>query len=236
MTKSKGIDSTVQVASSIQNAIAILAKRVTERGGDLTGALVHLGKGEVRYENSLNLIADELAAISRVLKTPKKTSGVFAPEGGRLYLVHIPDQLDGWDAAISAGFPDTPLSHDVRRVGSAYPPYRSTSSIEREIILVNFNRSIKDVKVVLAWGEKNGLIPASPRLIWAIGIHWPLLPRTLGQRSLILASLEEGALSVRGYVPCGLWDRGKREARLVSFCMNWDSNSWFAFEKQTQPD
>lgn len=229
MTKSK-TEPALQVSGAIQNAMMILANRVASRGGNLTEALVLLGKGTAQYESSFDLIADELATISRVPKAPKKKPGITAPEGGHVRIVRIPDQLDGWDAAISAGFPDTPLHYDVRRVGNKYPYQPLIGSKEREIILVNFGKDISDTNEVLVWGKRNGLTPANPRSVWAIGIHKPELPMELKQRSLVIASLDEGALSIRGYVPCGLWSRGKREARLISFSVEWDSYAWFAFD------
>lgn len=231
MTKSK-TETALQVSGAIQNTMTILARRVQERGGNLTGALVRLGQGEAWYENSINLIAGELAAMSRVSGTPKKKPGIVAPEGGRVHIVHIPDDLDAWNASLDAGFPNTRQNSDVREVGNQYPSKSLTIPTKHKTILVNFGNDIPNVEVALAWGEEQKLIPVSPRLVWALGRYRPQLNAELGQKALVLVSLKQCMFLGDWRVLCGRWEGDKREAGLMWPDDYFDGDfCWFAFEE-----
>lgn len=163
MTKSKGVDPAVQAVSAIQNTMVILSNRVTARGGNLTEALVRLGKGETRYENSLNMIAGELAAISAVPPTE-----IVAPEGGRMYRVWVHEEIP-WLKTI---FPGAQVSG-------------------RKIILVNFGMGQSEDSVFL-WSKERNLVPADLGAISALGEKKPRLCLKPNLNVLVIVLLQEG--------------------------------------------
>lgn len=225
MTRSKNIEPAVQVASAVQNTMTILASRVAALGGNLTEALVRLGMGERRYTTELDHLSGVFAEISTA-----QVTGIIAPEGGRLYraCVLVDESMD-WDAAIDAGFPNTPSNYDVRKVGDLYSPKSGIKPAKRKMILVNFGKDIPNVDIALTWGKERKLIPASPRSIWALGKHKPQLHTELGQDVLVVASLKECMFSGSRRVPYGWWHGAERGAFLFWPGGGWDVRCWFAF-------
>ncbi|MFA5996407.1 MAG: hypothetical protein WC790_01640 [Candidatus Paceibacterota bacterium] len=228
MTRKK-IEPAVQVASAVQNTVTILAARVAALGGNLTEALARLGMGERRYSAELDQIANVFASVSA-----KDTPEIVAPEGGRVHIVHVPvDESVDWNAAISMGFPNTPASSDVLKVGDQYPPKRGAKPVTRETILVNFGRGISDTNIVLAWAKDHKLIPASPRSVWVLGEHKLQLHVELGQDVLVVVSLEECTFSGNRRVLYSWWDGGERKASLRWPGGWFNVHCWFAFVRES---
>lgn len=228
MTKSK-TEPVMQIAGAVQNSMAILALQVANRGGNLTEALVRLGTREARYENSFNLIAGELAAISAVPATE-----ILAPEGVRVHTVQVNfNEAIHWIRAINDGFPDTRIDARVRDVGHLYRPKKRARFVGRIITLVDFGKDLSE-NDVLTWGKERKLIPADPRALWALGAQEPRLHKVLGLHQLAIFSLQKCFLQDRiWYLPFGLWGSPSlRAAELMSSKDVFSSGSnYYAFEK-----
>ncbi|HEV3501145.1 MAG TPA: hypothetical protein VGZ92_12550 [Bradyrhizobium sp.] len=157
-----------------------------------------------------------------------------APEGGRLHVLRVlvsPGRE--WQEAIDAAGPDTLKSYDVRKVGDKYPPQPGDPR-EREIILVNFGKTIPDSQYALNWAKPHGLRPANPRQTFAVGEHKPELHRELKADPMVVVSLDDCIFGSERRVCRVWWGDAKRCAGLLSwFDVGWAADYvWFAFVRE----
>lgn len=161
---------------------------------------------------------------------------VVAPKGGRIHVVRVPvDPAREWQEAINAAGPDTPANYDVRKVGHLYSQ-QTGAVVEREIILVNFGKTIPNGQYALDWAKPLGLMPVSPRAVFAIGEHRPQLNTELGMSYMAVVSLEQCSFEGSRQVPFAWWSASKREAYLGWFDDGWVGYCWFAFVRECPQD
>jgi hypothetical protein len=161
---------------------------------------------------------------------------VAAPKSGRIHVVRVPvDPAREWQAAINAAGPNTPANYDVRKVGHLYPQ-QTGAVVEREIILVNFGKTIPNGQYALDWAKPFGLRPENPRGVFAIGEHRPQLNTELGMSYMAVVSLEACSFGGGRRVPFAGWDDSEREACLYWFDGDWVGRCWFAFVRECPQD
>ena len=157
---------------------------------------------------------------------------VAAPDGGRLCVVRVPvDPARDWREAVKAVGPDTGSSWDIWKVGEHYPPQEGKIE-EKEIILVNFGKTIPDTEYAINWATPLGLKAVDPRPVFAIAEHKPTLHNELGVDGLAIVSPVPCSFEGARRVPY-VWLRGaERVARLGWFGKEWFDSYWFAFSRE----
>jgi hypothetical protein len=170
------------------------------------------------------------AALSQLID--EYSMPIKAPHGGRLHVLRVPvDPGREWQEAINVAGPDTGSNWDVRKVCDKYPP-KSGELKEREIILVNFGKTILSSRYALDWANSYGMRPEDPCGIFAIGEHKPQLHRELNIDAMAVISLEACSFEGEQHV-CGVWwSASERLASLGWFGRGWDTNFWFAFSRE----
>lgn len=157
---------------------------------------------------------------------------VKAPEGGRLHIVRVSvNPARPWQEAIDAAGPDTGKDWDVRKVGDHYPPEAGKPEV-REIILVNFGKTIPDTQYALDWAKPYGLSPEKPRGVFAIGEYKPQLHRDLVLSAMAVISPVPCSFEGERRVPYVWWRDTKRFAYLDWFDNDWGDYCWFAFVRE----
>jgi hypothetical protein len=157
---------------------------------------------------------------------------VKAPEGGRILVVRVPvNPGREWQEAINAAGPNTGSDWAVRKVGDQYPP-QSGEPKEREIILVNFGKTIPDTQYALDWAKPYGLSPEPPRGVFAIGEHKPQLHRELKRSVVVVVSPVPCSFGDLRLVPGVWWNDAERSAFLYWFDNEWSDYYWFAFSRE----
>ena len=165
-------------------------------------------------------------------KKKAKPAELVAPDGGRIHVLRVPvNPTREWQEAINAAGPNTPSNYDVRKVADKYPPQDGVVE-EKEIILVNFGKTISDTRVAVEWGKQHGLRPASPRPVFAIGEHKPQLHRELGVNAMAVVSPEECSFDVVRRVCIVWWSDADRHCNLRWFGHEWSAYYWFAFVRE----
>jgi RES domain-containing protein len=187
------------------------------------------GLDDVRAQ-ALNENRAFAAALRRVIE--ESSMPIAAPKGGRIHVVRVPvDPAREWQEAVNAAGPNTPASYDIRKVGHLYPPYAGLVA-EREIILVNFGKTIPNGQYALDWAKPHGLQPENPRGVFAVGECKPGLNNELGMSYMAVVSLEACSFRGRRQVPCAWWFDSWRWAYLRWFDNDWNDNYWFAFVRE----
>ncbi|MFZ2887019.1 MAG: hypothetical protein WA021_04340 [Minisyncoccia bacterium] len=185
---------------------------------------------EVRAQ-ALNENRAFAAALRRVIA--EHSMPVAAPKGGRIHIVRVPfNPGREWQEAIDASGPNTGKDWDIRKIGDKYPP-QAGKTIEREIILVNFGKTIPDTQHALDWAKPYGLQPEPPRGVFAIGEHKPNLNKELGMDYMGVVSPVECSFGGDRQVPCEWWDGSGRSVGLDWFGGDWDGSYWFAFSRES---
>lgn len=157
---------------------------------------------------------------------------VQAPKGGCIHVVRVPvNPAREWQEAVNAAGPDTPMSYDIRKVGHLYPP-QTGAVVEREIILVNFGKTIPNGQYALDWALPFGLRPADARSVFAVGEHKPQLNTELGIPYMTVVSLEDCSFGGDRRVPSVWWCGSERGAPLGWFAYDWSDYCWFAFVRE----
>lgn len=171
------------------------------------------------------------AALRRVIE---EHSTLFqAPKGGRIHIVRVPvNPAREWHEAIDAAGPNTGKDWDIRKVGDQYPPQKGKVR-EREIILVNFGKTISGTQYALDWAKPYGLQPEPPRSVFAIGEHKPNLNKELGMDYMAVVSPVECAFEGHRRVPCVWWRASQRRVDLSWFALDWLDDDWFAFSRES---
>ena len=157
---------------------------------------------------------------------------VQAPQGGRIHIIRVPvNPGREWQEAVDAAGPDTGSDWDVRKVGGLYPPQPGEPRDE-EHILVNFGKTIPNLKYATDWGKPFGLTSKAPRSVFAIGEHRPQLHR----------ELKVGGMAIIAPVPCSFGDRQlvcfvwlgdvERGCNLRWAGVGFDDDCWFAFGRE----
>ena len=96
---------------------------------------------------------------------------VSVPEGGRIHIVHVPvNPGREWQEAIAAASPNPRNDWEICKVGDHYPPQPGELKDE-EIVLVNFGKTIPNVRYAIDWAKQYGLTPKGPRSVFAISEH-----------------------------------------------------------------
>ncbi len=179
---------------------------------------------------SLNENKDFAAALRRVIE--EHSMLLQAPKGGRIHIVRVPVSPGReWQEAINAAGPNTGKDWSIRKVGDQCPP-RKGKAAEREIILVNFGKTIPDTQYALDWAKPFGLRPEPPRGVFAIGEHKPGLNKELGMDYMAVVSPSECSFEGHRHVPCGWWDGSERSVNLRWFDFEFDGRYWFAFSRE----
>ena len=170
------------------------------------------------------------AALRRLIE--EHSMPVMAPEGGRIHILRVPvNPAREWQEAINAAGPNTPRNYDIRKVGNLHPP-QSGEPKEKEIILVNFGKTIPNSQFALDWANPYSLRPASPRECFAIGEHKPQLHRELDMNPMAVVSLEDCVFGGLWRVCCVWWGGSERVAGLSWFAYGWHGSYWFAFVRE----
>lgn len=223
----KRIDPVISMAGNFQTFATELSAEVQSRGGTLAEAVVLLA--QPGHRTARNQIADILAG---VCQQNGKVPELVAPDGGRIHIVRVlVNPSRPWQNAVDSAGPNTPSNYDVRRVADKYPPQDGAVE-EKEIILVNFGRTIPDTQVAVDWVKQYKLRPASPRPVFAIGECKPQLHRELGLDSMAVVSPEECTFD-GGRRVCHVWWGGAdRDCYLDWYDDEWDADFWFAFVRE----
>ncbi len=227
-----------------------VARKIERARGLFSGVIGLAEKGQRDAED-----LDGLLLVLQVLKdghvyqvrvTPRLTPKPLAqaqritpPPGGRIHLLTVSvNESRPWKEAVCAAGPNTEADSEVWRVGDwrigdQYPPMVRATEEPCEVILVNFGpRSSTSSRQALAWGRAQRLCPASPRTIFAIGEHSPMLRRNLAVNRLAVVSLKPCSFEGGQRVP-GVWGCGsKRGASLYWFTDEWYADDWFAFVRE----
>ena len=165
-------------------------------------------------------------------KKNAKSEALTAPDGGRIHIVRVlVNPTREWQEAINAAGPDTPSNYEVCKVADKYPPQDGAVE-EKEIILVNFGRTISDTKVAVDWGKQNKLRPANPRQTFAVGEYKPKLHRELGVNSMVVVSPDECTFDGYRRVCDVWWDDTDRFCGLSWDGLEWNADYWFAFVRE----
>ncbi len=165
-------------------------------------------------------------------KKNAKSAELVAPDGGRIHIVRVPvNPSREWQEAINAAGPNTPSNYDVRKVADKYPS--QAGAIEgKEVILINFGRTISDTQVAVDWAKQYKLRPASPRPVFAIGEHKPQLHRELGTNSMAVVSPDECTFGGGRQVCSVWWSDASRDCDLDWCAYEWLADCWFAFVRE----
>ena len=162
----------------------------------------------------------------------KYSMPVQAPKGGRIHVLRVPvNPSREWQEAINAAGPNTGSDWAVRKVGDQYPVQEGAIE-DREIILVNFGKTIPNVQHALDWAEPFGLQPEGPRSIFAIGEHKPQLHKELEVSAMAVISTVECSFEGSRSLPHVWWYEAERDARLGWFGDGFDDYYWFAFSRK----
>lgn len=157
---------------------------------------------------------------------------VKAPEGGRIHIVRVPvNPGREWQEAVNAAGPDTGKDWDIRKVADKYPPQTGVTE-EREIILVNFGKSVSS-QYALDWAKPLGLRPEKPHGIFAVGEHQSNLNEELSMPYMAVISLDECSFGGGRRVPYVWWRGSERLAYLYWFDRGWGGTRWFAFVRES---
>ena len=160
------------------------------------------------------------------------TPAITAPEGGRIHILRVPvNPAREWQEGINAAGPNTPENFDVCKVGGLYLPQKGKVE-EREIILVNFGKTIPNGQYALDWAKQYKLCPDGPRGCFAIGEHKPNLDKELGMNPMAVVSLEECSFEGERRVCNVWWDDAGRYASLYWFGDDLGGDYWFAFVRE----
>ena len=131
---------------------------------------------------------------------------ISAPEGGRIHVVRVPvNQGREWQEAIDAAGPNTGKDWNIRKVSEHYPPQEGQVE-EREVILVNFGKTIQNGQYALNWATQFGLKPSDPRKVFAVGEHKLELHKELDVDAMAVVSLVPCAFEGGQRVPFSWWD------------------------------
>ena len=157
---------------------------------------------------------------------------VAAPEGGRIHIVRVPvNPAREWQEAIDAAGPNTGKDWGVRKVADHYPPQAGPVE-EREVILVNFGKTIPNGQYALDWAKPFGINASDPRKVFAVGEHKPKLHRELGVDAMAVISLVPCTFVGRQHVPRSWWFRSERRTNLYWFLDSFHDYYWFAFSRE----
>jgi hypothetical protein len=156
------------------------------------------------------------------------------PPGGRIHIIRVSaDPRSCWQKTINVCGPNTGDDWDIRMVDVHYP-IRSGNTEEREIILVNFGKSIPNGQYALDWAKQLCLSPVDPRKVFAIGEHKPKLHLELGVGEMVVVSLIPCSFDGCSRVPYVWWEGLRRSANLDFFDSEFDDGHWFAFVPDVQ--
>lgn len=214
-----------QGALSTLNADSPEGRKATE----LFRAAYDMVSLDERQAQTLNENKGLPAALRRLIE--EHSMPLKAPEGGYIRIVHVPvNPSREWQEAVSAAGPDTGKDWEIRIVADNYQPQKGATE-EREIILVNFGKSVTS-QHVLDWAKLHGLFPEKARGMFAIGEHEPKLNFVLDMAYMAVVSLEECSFQGARRVPALWWHETFREANLFWFLGSWGDNYWFAFSRE----
>ncbi|MBI3273774.1 MAG: hypothetical protein HYZ69_01380 [Candidatus Colwellbacteria bacterium] len=189
------------------------------------------GVGRVRFQTAMDngqasLFLDAVKDGRKITLLPE----FVAPEGGRIHELTIPVVLDEeWQAAITAGGPDTPDNYNVRKVGDQYRPSGKGTKKSR-MILVNFGPNGGSWDRAIAWAAQYPQLKRSaPRQVFAISKHKPDLHRELGFNPMYVVATTECTFEGTRRACSAWWGGAEREARLYWVSDFTDADGWFAF-------
>lgn len=189
------------------------------------------GVGRVRFQAAMDngqasLFLDAVKAGRKITLL----SEFVAPEGGRIHELTIPVVLDEeWQAAITAGGPDTPDNYNVRKVGDQYRPSGKGTKKSR-MILVNFGPNGGSWDRAIAWAAQYPQLKRSvPRQVFAISKHKPDLHRELGFNPMYVVATTECSFEGCQQACYAWWFDALREAYLFWVSRFTDADGWFAF-------
>lgn len=242
-------DPIITLTGSFENVVCLLGAQMEKRDYVLSQAIALLAKP--RHTKSLEAIADILSDVI------KKESRLSKFNGSTIRFHKIKVKIDdrhSWQEAINAGAPATSMftdedSVEIYKVGNFYADVNSSQS-ERELTVVNFRSSSKvTVKTpateeFMEWGFDQGLRPASPRAIFALGECIPTLCDVAGVDKMIVVSTQKSSQEddrekiLGRYVGdiCTVWlysNEKMNHAALTGWIggSGWSDDHWFAFEK-----
>ncbi|MBI1957417.1 MAG: hypothetical protein HYS44_03105 [Candidatus Niyogibacteria bacterium] len=159
------------------------------------------------------------------------TDGIKPPKGGRVeILTVVVDESKPWEDAIRAAAPETTPDYSIWKQADRYPAYKDSIRKLMRVVLVNFG-SGTHISDALKWGKNKSLHPVSPRTIFAIGKHYPMLYEFFGmdQVAIITGSVETGRC-------IDVWiERSRRAAHdgtLKEGERPWYDFYWFAFTRE----
>lgn len=222
-------DLVISALGNLQTTATLLDVAMREHDASLNEVVVRLA--QPAYKKDIDRVAIFLSEIAT--RGAPKNPELAAPDGGCINVVHVPvNPGREWQEAVNAAGPNTPSGYDVRKVADKYPPQSGPVEDIKEIILVNFGRTISDTKVAVDWGKQYKLRPANPRQIFAVGEHKPELHHELGMNPMAVVSPDE-CFFVGYRQVCFVWWRGSRRyCDLRWFARDWSANSWFAFVRE----
>ena len=163
------------------------------------------------------------------------TDGITVPDGGRIRVVAVPvNESRDWSEAVKAAGPNTGRDWAIWRMGDQYPPREAGSGLT-QVILVHFGPG-KHTKSEdnIAWAKSQGLVPASPRKVFAVGEYCPTLHRDLGMDSMAVVSLKQCSFEGGPYCICVWFGGSGRRARGDWFDCGWSDDDWFAFVRESE--
>lgn len=163
------------------------------------------------------------------------TDGITVPDGGRIHMVAVPvNESRDWYEALKAAGPNTGRDWAIWRMGGEYPP-KETGSGLKKVVLLNFGKGKNTLSSEnIAWAKSQGLVPASPRTVFAVAEYNPNLNRDLGM-DLAVVSLEECSFEGRPSYAC-VWFVGSERRAYGGgwFESDWSDGSWFAFVRESE--
>ncbi len=157
---------------------------------------------------------------------------LIAPDGGRIHTLSVSvNPMRPWNEAIDGIGSHAMNETEIRNVSDSYPP-QSGSILECNVVLVNFGKAIPTGKEALAWASQYNLCSTKPQVVFAIGEHKQCLPTELELPDMAIASTEPSLVDGQNRV-CSIWYLGsERNVFDIEFDGVWNSNVWFAFEKE----
>ena len=156
---------------------------------------------------------------------------LVVPPGCRIERVTVEVQLDqGWQAAVNAAGPNTPETHNVRKVGDLYLP-TGTDVVKEELILLNYAKGDGNWDKALAWADQFRLRKTDPRRVFAIGKARPNFNTEVGINPTYVVATKECSFGDYRRACSVWWNVSKREASLVWVSRYGNADAWFAFRE-----